>query len=96
MRGLPLDTLNELFASAPSVSLPKDRLSGGADIVELLVEGQVVKSKREAREFLQQGAILLNGTKAAADQKVHSEALLHGSVLLIRRGKKNWHVTKWK
>jgi tyrosyl-tRNA synthetase len=95
VRGLPLDTLNELFASAPSVSLPKDRLSGGADIVELLVEGQVVKSKREAREFLQQGAILLNGTKATLEQKVDTEALLHGSVVLVRRGKKSWHVLRF-
>ncbi|HEV8247377.1 MAG TPA: tyrosine--tRNA ligase [Polyangiaceae bacterium] len=93
--GLARDTLEELFGSAPSASIPKARLSGeGLDVVDLLVEGQVVKSKREAREFLANGAILINGEKATPELRLKPEHLLHGEILLIRRGKKNWHVVR--
>jgi len=56
----------------------------------------VVKSKREAREFLGSGAILINGEKAAAEQRLTSASLLHGEMLLIRRGKKHWHSVRFE
>jgi tyrosyl-tRNA synthetase len=95
--GLPRDTLNELFANAPSAKLSKDRLGGeGFDVVDLLVEGGVVKSKREAREFLGSGAILINGEKAGAEQRLTAASLLHDEMLLIRRGKKHWHSVRFE
>jgi tyrosyl-tRNA synthetase len=95
VKDLPRQTLDELFASAPASTLPRERLGGdGIDIVDLLVDGAVVKSKREAREFLQNGAILLNGEKASLDQKITAAHLLHDEILMIRRGKRNWYVVK--
>ncbi|HVJ15526.1 MAG TPA: tyrosine--tRNA ligase [Polyangiaceae bacterium] len=95
--GLPRETLNELFANAPAALLKKERLGGeGLDVVDLLIEGGVVKSKREAREFLGSGAILINGEKAAAEQRLTSASLLHGEMLLIRRGKKHWHSVRFE
>ncbi len=50
VRGLSRTALEEAFAGAPSATLEKSKLEGaGIDIVELLVQGEVVKSKREAR-----------------------------------------------
>ncbi len=93
--GLPKETLEELFASAPTATIAKDRLGGtGLDIVELLVDCAIVKSKREAREFLANGAILLNGETATPELRVTTDRLLYGEVILIRRGKKNWHVLR--
>jgi tyrosyl-tRNA synthetase len=95
VKDLPRQTLDELFANAPASTLPRERLGGdGIDIVDLLVDGAVVKSKREAREFLQNGAILVNGEKAAPDQKITGARLLHDEIVLIRRGRKNWFVVK--
>ena len=94
---LPRETLDELFGNAPSAKLGKERLGGqGLDVVDLLVEGGVVKSKREAREFLASGAILINGEKAAPDQRLTQASLLHDEMLLIRRGKKNWHSVRFE
>jgi tyrosyl-tRNA synthetase len=88
-------TIAELFGSAPSFALPQDKLSGdGYPAVDLLVEGGVVKSKREAREFLGNGAILINGRAPGAEERITADWLLHGAVLLIRRGRKNWHVLR--
>ena len=64
--------------------------------VELLVEISLANSKREAREFLNDGAISINGSKAETGRVLHSEDLLHGRTILMRRGKKRWHATRWE
>jgi len=96
VRGLGEDAVKELFASAPSVTLPRTRLAApGGAIVELLVDGGVVKSKREAREFLEQGAISVNGERATVGSTYGDAELLFGQMLLVRRGKKSWHVIRF-
>ena len=94
---LPKQLLEDVLSSAPSVTLPKTRLAGdGVALLDLLVEAQAVASKREAKEFLANGSISINGTKATPDQKITASNLLHGSIVAIRRGKKNWYVTRWE
>jgi tyrosyl-tRNA synthetase len=93
VRGLSEDAIRELFASTPSKTLPRARLDGpGAPAVDLLVDGGVVKSKREAREFLEQGAISVNGERATLTSVFSADSLMFGQMLLVRRGKKSWHV----
>jgi len=94
---LPRATLEELFQTAPSVTFPKARLEGeGIPAVDFLVEAGVVKSKREAREFLSKDAIMISARKADADTRVTAEWLLFGEIALIRRGKKTWHVARFE
>jgi tyrosyl-tRNA synthetase len=63
--------------------------------VDLLMDGAVVKSKREAREFLGNSAILINGRTPGPESRVQADWLLYDEVLLIRRGKKMWHVARF-
>lgn len=94
--GLSASLLDEVFASAPSVTLAKTRLEGeGVALLDLLVEINAVASKREAKEFLGNGSVSINGQKANPDHKLKTIDLLHGRVIAIRRGKKNWHVIHW-
>ncbi|MEO8902890.1 MAG: tyrosine--tRNA ligase [Polyangiaceae bacterium] len=94
---LPRETLEELFQSAPSVTLPRNKLDGeGISALELLVEAGVVKSKREARELLSTNAISISARKADPDTRVTPEWLLFGEIALIRRGKKTWHVVRFE
>jgi tyrosyl-tRNA synthetase len=89
-------SIADLFGSAPSARLAREKLAGpGYLAVDLLVDAGVVKSKREAREFLGNGAILINGRQPGAETHVSAVWLLHGEVLLIRRGKKLWHVARF-
>jgi len=89
--------ISDLFGSAPTVALEKNKLAGpGYPVADLLVDGGVAKSKREAREFLNNRAILINGRTPGAEELIKSDWLLHGAVLLIRRGKKAWHVTRFR
>jgi tyrosyl-tRNA synthetase len=93
---LSQESIVDLFGSAPEVKLAKDKLAGaGYPVVDVLVDGGVVKSKREAREFLNNGAILINGRSPGGEDHVKADWLLHGEVLLIRRGKKVWHVARF-
>ena len=63
------------------------------NIVDLLVEEEIVKSKREAREFIQQGSISINGEKQTdLDYTVSKDKLLHDKYLIIRRGKKKYYI----
>ncbi len=93
---LSRESIADLFGAAPSASLSKEKLAGdGYAAVDLLVDAGVVKSKREAREFLGNGAILINARTPNAETKLDSDWLLHGEVLLIRRGRKVWHVARF-
>lgn len=94
--GLSLATLEEVFASIPSSTLPKSRLGAGVPLMDLLVETHLAASKREAKEFLATGSVTINGQKVAADASVASQHLLHGKVIALRRGKKHWHLTRWE
>jgi tyrosyl-tRNA synthetase len=88
-------SIADLFASAPAATLSKSKLAEGYHVVDLLVDGGVVKSKREAREFLGNSAILINGRIPTAETAIGADWLLHDEVLLVRRGKKLWHVVRF-
>jgi len=93
---LDLDTLEEVFGAVPSTTHAKAELGGsGKMLVELLPETSLCNSKREAREHLSKGAVSVNGTVKSLDDALTTDDLLHGSVALLRRGKKAWHVTRW-
>jgi tyrosyl-tRNA synthetase len=94
---LSVETLNEVFANAPATEHSRTVLEGeGQSLLELLVEAGVAKSKREAREFLSSGAVSVNGQRVSEDARLKPSDLLHGTVALLRRGKKTWHVTRWR
>lgn len=88
-------TLREVFGNVPRSEHSKSLLAGGVDPVDLLVETQLAKSKREAREFLGNGSVSINGQKIGPETRLGPSHLLHGSMMAIRRGKKQWHVAHW-
>lgn len=93
---LPEKLLEEVLASAPSTALDKSMLSGeGMTLIELLVKTGLAKSNREAREFLGNGSVSVNGRTVGVDDRVTGSNLLHGKLIAVRRGKKTWHVTRW-
>ncbi len=68
-------------------------ISKDMDIVQLLVEVGVCSSKREAREFVTNGSISLNGEKIVdLDFVVSKDKLIEEKYVVIRRGKKKYFV----
>ena len=69
----------------------------GINMVELLVNMGVAKSKREAREFIEAGAISINGKKIADIEKtIKTEMFIENTYIIVRRGKKNYYIGKAK
>jgi tyrosyl-tRNA synthetase len=96
VRALSADLLREVFADVPHTQHAQQQLEGeGLALVELLPQTSLASSKREARQFLEAGAVLVNGEKASVDQRLTSANLLHGQTILLKRGKKQWHATRW-
>ncbi len=99
-------TLEEVFSSVPSTTHSRADLAAhstnpeadkpGLPLVDLLPLTSLCKSKREAREHLQAGAVTVNGRAAGIDDRLSVGDLLHGELALLRRGKKAWHVTRWQ
>ena len=84
--------LGEALRGAPSSVLPA---SGDAvAVVDLLLASGLASSKRAARELISQGAIQLNGqpVRDPAKALVPATEALHGRYLVLRKGKKSYHV----
>lgn len=96
VRALSEKLLDEVLSDVPSSQHTKAELSGeGIALLDLLPSTTLVTSKREARQFLESGAVLVNGEKASLSQRLTSQDLLHGKAIVLKRGKKNWHLTRW-
>ena len=63
------------------------------NIVDLLVEGKVASSKREAREFVTNGSITINEQKFTdVNQVITKKDSLFDKFLVIRRGNKKYYL----
>lgn len=94
--GLDRQTLLDVLADVPSSNEDRAKLEGaGVDPVELLVSVGLAQSKREAREFVGNGSVSVNGRKIGPEERLTPADLLHGSLMAVRRGKKNWHLIRW-
>ena len=73
-------------------NVPQVSLTEGA-LADVLVAAKVCASKREAREFIGNGAISINGevVKDAA-WALTKECALEGGIVIIRRGKKKFYM----
>ena len=79
----------------------KDALSGvqtetiteEMSIVDMLVNTKILSSKREAREFINNGSISINGEKInTTDMLVNKEKALYNKYIVVRRGKKKYYL----
>ena len=96
IRSLEGRSAADVAADLPGVRAPRGTLPAeGRALLDLLVETQLAASKREAREFLESGAVQVNGERATLDSKVTAQELLHGSYAFIRRGKRQWAVAEF-
>ncbi len=92
--GADLTSVSESALEFVSGEIPSTRhpkLNNG--IVDLLVETQLSQSRKEAKRAISEGGVYLNGDRVTdAEMSPASEDLLHGKYLLLRRGKKLWHL----
>jgi len=96
--GSEVQTLSqEVFAAlageVPGTKVSKARVQNGVPLVDLLLETNLVKSKRAARDLIGQGGAYVNNkTWKDLEGKVGFEQALSGRGILLRVGKKNYHL----
>ena len=89
IKSLKEEDIHDAFNSLPSYEVNTDK-----NIIDLLVEAGVCSSKREAREFVGNNSISINGDKINDLDYVISKDNAIGSFTIIRKGKKKYFVIK--
>lgn len=91
LTGLNERMLLEIFSEVPSFPIPSSKLSEGLTVVDVLVEGEMAKSRSDARRLVEGGGVYLNNSRIdKVDALVQSESLLDGGILVFRVGKKKY------
>jgi len=87
------EAVKTLIAEVPSTPVPKTRLQQGIAFADVLVETKMVKSKRAARDLIGQGGAYVNNRAwKDPEAKVGIEQSLSGRAVLLRSGKKTYHL----
>lgn len=93
LKALSVEEMKVAFAGVPSVELPKE----DKNIVDVIVDGGISSSKRQAREDVTNGAISINGEKITdLEYMVDAKDRLEDAFAIIRRGKKKYHMVKFQ
>ena len=91
---LPKEMLLDIFEGVPQGTLSKTEIEAGADIIDVLVNSGFLPSKGEARRALQENSIAVNKQKVTAESKIDASHLIHGELIILQRGKKNYFLLK--
>lgn len=94
VRSLDAGQLADATADVPTTEVTAAALATGVDVADLLVGCDLAPSKSQARRFVADGAVSVNGDRFDGDRPVGSDDLLDGGVVLLRRGKRNWGVVR--
>ncbi len=91
---LSASEISDAFSDVPSATFPKDSKMA---LVDVLVALHACPSKRQAREDIQNGAVLVNGVKRTEPgAMILEEDKIGGTTTVIRRGKKNYFLARFE
>jgi tyrosyl-tRNA synthetase len=88
-------TLDLLSREVPSSTMPRPELEGGIAIADLLVRTGLAGSKGAARKLVEGGGLYLNNRRISPGRKsVTVDDILWPEAMLLRSGKKNYHLVR--
>ncbi len=78
----------ELFASYNKIPIENNQ-----NIMDLLINMKIASSKREAKEFITNNAISINGQKITdPEYNIGNKDFIENTYIILRRGKKNYYI----
>ena len=90
VKELNKEELDEAFKDVPSFNVEE-----GTSLIDMLINNNIVSSKREAREFLNAGSIYINDEKVTDENLViNKDIAILTDTIVVRRGKKKYFVGK--
>ena len=88
IKGLTGEEIKEGFKGVPSFTIDEN-----ISLIDMLVNNGIATSKREAREFIIAGSIIVNGDKATDENMlITKEVSIANTYVIVRRGKKKYYV----
>ncbi len=88
IKGLTGEEIKEGFKGVPSFTIDEN-----ISLIDMLVNNGIATSKREAREFISAGSIIVNGDKATDENTlITKEVSIDNTYVIVRRGKKKYYV----
>jgi tyrosyl-tRNA synthetase len=88
IKDLSEEELKDAMSGVETYELDEEK-----NIVDALVDTGILSSKREAREFINNGSISVNGEKITdTEYLVNKEASLYNKYIVVRRGKKKYYL----
>jgi tyrosyl-tRNA synthetase len=73
---------------------PSFEVKTGESMVDILVNSSLAASKREARQFIADGAVVLNGEPIGDESRTVLDEDFTGGIALLKRGKRNVYVLR--
>lgn len=90
VQNLTVEDIDMGFDGVPSIELSEE-----TSLIDVLVNLSAAKSKREARDFITGGGVLVNGEQIKSlEYMVSKSQAIGGKYIIIRRGKKNYYLVK--
>ena len=97
IKDLDLQTLNEVFSDTPSTQKEIATLDAGVSLLDLLADCGLFQSKGAARKEVPAGGVYLNNERITDIAfSVKREHLIAGAALVLRKGKKNYHLIRFQ
>lgn len=95
--GLNDQELAGIFADVPSTSMSKDKLSAGIAVLDIFTESGLCTSKGEAKKLIKAGGAYINNNRInEMDLVVNASLLASESVMILRSGKKKYHLIRFQ
>lgn len=92
-----IHTVYMLAEEMPVTELTREELSAGIGLVDLLVRTRLAESKGAARKLIDGGGVYLSNERQTQAQKtVSSDDMKWPGAILLRAGKKNYHLVLLK
>ncbi|MCP3956288.1 MAG: tyrosine--tRNA ligase [bacterium] len=85
--------IREIFGDVPSTELAPAALDGGLQVTELMVTSGLTPSKGAAKRLIRDGGLYVNNLRVRDERAALSaDDFLEGSVLVLRKGQKHYHL----
>jgi tyrosyl-tRNA synthetase len=93
VQGLSAAEIVEVLNEVPSSDAPAG-LGEGVLLSDLVMQAGFASSRAEARRLIAGGGVYLNDAARAADDRVTREDAIEGQVIVLRKGKRSYHVIR--
>ena len=94
IEGLTADEIKDVFADVPSTQVPRIQFEGqGKPVIDLMVESGLASSRGDARRSVEGGGVYVNNQRVETiNADVTADSAIEGRFLLLRKGKKSYHL----